>query len=596
MDAWLDRIWRSALAPETRLSVSEWADRHRILPATSAEPGPWRTARTPYLAEIMDCLSTGSPWERVVLMKGAQLGATEAALNWIGYIVHHAPGLALLVMPSLDMARRNTRTRLDPMIEATPVLREVIAAPRSRDAYNSAFTKSFPGGMLVMTGANSAAALRSTPARYLALDEVDGFPPDCGGEGDPVALAIARTVTFAGRRKILLTSTPTVAGVSRIEKASLEGDQRRYQVPCLHCGNMAPIEWKNIRWPEGKRNEAYLVCEQCGGIMHEHDKPRLLAEGQWQATAEGDGRTASFHLSALYSPFLTWAEIAIEHGAARNDPPRMQAWQNLMLGEPYEDVAAQPVAVSWLAARAESYEHAPQGVCVVTAGIDVQDDRIEVELVGFGLSDESWSLDYRVLYGDPSGRELWEELDAALRDRVRHESGGQLRIRAACVDSGGHHTVAVYNFVRDKQTRSIWACKGASRPAMPPWPRQPVRVGKNRVTPLYLIGVDSLKDAFMARLRIEEPGAGFCHFPVGRGLDYYAGLTSERPLRKYHKGVARRVWTKTQGARNEPLDCRILAMAALEGLKASGLRLTQRGDENRPRRRSMAEWSAIFNG
>ena len=278
-------------------------------------------------------------------MKGAQLGATEAALNWLGYIIHHAPGLALLVMPSLDMARRNTRTRLDPMIEATQVLREVIATLRSKDAYNSAFTKSFPGGVLVMTGANSAAALRSTPARYLALDEVDGFPPDCGGEGDPVALAIARTVTFAGRRKVRLTSTPTVAGVSRIEKAYLEGDQRHYHVPRLHCGQLAPIEWKNIRWPEGKRAEVSLVCDKCGGIMQEHDKPRLLAEARWQAMAEGDGRTASFHLSALYSPFLTWAEVTIEHGAARNDPPRMQAWQNLMLGEPYEDVAAQPIAV-----------------------------------------------------------------------------------------------------------------------------------------------------------------------------------------------------------------------------------------------------------
>jgi phage terminase large subunit GpA-like protein len=178
LEEWLDQAWREAMTPEALVTVSEWADRHRVLPSTSAEPGPWRTARTPYLAEIMDCLSTGSHWERVVLVKGAQLGATETALNWIGYIIHHAPGLALLVMPSLDMARRNTRTRLDPMIEATPALRDLIAAPRSRDAYNSAFTKSFPGGMLVMTGANSSSALRSTPARYLALDEVDGFPTE----------------------------------------------------------------------------------------------------------------------------------------------------------------------------------------------------------------------------------------------------------------------------------------------------------------------------------------------------------------------------------------------------------------------------------
>jgi phage terminase large subunit GpA-like protein len=312
---WLDDTWREALAPEPALKVSEWADRHRILPPTSAEPGSWRTDRVPYLAEIMDALSTGSPFERVVLMKSAQAGGTEVGLNWLAYLVCHAPGLALLVQPSLDMARRNTRTRIDPMIESTPALRERISEPRSRDAYNSAFTKSFPGGMLVMTGANSAAALRSTPCRYLMLDEVDGYPADVDSEGDPVALAVARTVTFRGRRRIFLVSTPTVCGVSRIEKAYLEGAQRRFEVACVHCGSLAPIGWKNIRWPEGRREQAHLVCEACNGVMQELDKPRLLAGGSWRATADGDGRTATFHISALYSPFVTWAEIAI--GAPR---------------------------------------------------------------------------------------------------------------------------------------------------------------------------------------------------------------------------------------------------------------------------------------
>ena len=570
--AWLDQVWREAIEPEPALTVSAWADAHRILPPTSAEPGPWRTSRVPYLAGIMDALSTGSPWERVVFMKAAQIGATEAALNWFGYIVHHAPGLALMVMPSLDMARRNTRTRLDPMIEATPVLRERIAAPRSRNAYNSAFVKGFAGGTLVITGANSASALRSTPCRYLALDEVDGYPADVDGEGDPVALAIARSQTFKGRRKIFLASTPTVAGVSRIEKAFLEGDQRRFAVACIHCGVVAPVEWRNIRWPEGRRGDAHLVCEACGGIMREHDKPRLLSSGEWRATAPGDGRTASFHLSALNSPFVTWAEVAIEHGAARGDPPRMQAWANLMLGEPFEDIAAQPIEVGPLAARAESYTDAPAGVLVIVAGIDTQDDRVEIEIMGAGIGDETWSLDYRVLVGDPSGPQLWQEVDDVLREKIKHESGRMLPIRAACIDTGGHHSLRVYDFVRDKQARSIWAVKGASHPGVPPWPRKASRVNKGKI-PLYVIGTESLKDALAARLRIEDcDGPGVCHFPVGRGLDYFAGLTSERPLRKYHRGVARRVWTPIGGARTEPLDCRIYAMAALEGLKASGFR------------------------
>jgi phage terminase large subunit GpA-like protein len=570
MTNWLDDTWREALAPEPALKVSEWADRHRILPPTSAEPGSWRTDRVPYLAEIMDALSTGSPYERVVLMKSAQAGGTEVGLNWLAYLVCHAPGLALLVQPSLDMARRNTRTRIDPMIESTPALRERISEPRSRDAYNSAFTKSFPGGMLVMTGANSAAALRSTPARYLMLDEVDGYPVDVDSEGDPVALAVARTVTFRGRRMIFLVSTPTVCGVSRIEKAFLEGDRRRFEVACKHCGSLAPIAWRNIRWPEGKRELAHLVCEACDGAMQEIDKPRLLAGGSWRATADGDGRTASFHISALYSPFVTWAEIAIEHGAARGDPARMQAWQNLSLGEPYEDVAAKPVDLGGLAARAEDYPTAPPEVLVVVAGIDTQDDRVEVEVLGVGLGEETWSLDYRVFVGDPSGPALWSEVDNLL---LHYRAGARaLTIRAACIDSDGHHALRVYEYVRDKGNRSIWAIKGSSTPGMPPWPRKPTRVNKNKI-PLYIIGTDSLKDAFAARLRIETRGPGYCHFPIGRGLDYYAGLTSERPLRKYHNGVARRVWMPVGGARNEPLDTRIYAMAALEGLKASGLRL-----------------------
>jgi phage terminase large subunit GpA-like protein len=391
-----------------------------------------------------------------------------------------------------------------------------------------------------------------------------------------VALALARAQTFRGRRRIFMASTPTVAGVSRIEKAYLEGDCRKYEVACLHCDNMAAIEWRNIRWPEGRRGGAYLMCEACGGVMQDGDKVRLLASGQWRATAPGDGRTASFHISALYSPFVSWGEVAIEHGAARGDPPRMQAWQNLFLGEPYEDAAAAPIAVDGLAARAESWgDTAPKGCAVIVAGVDTQDDRLEVEITGFGLGDESWSLDYAVLYGDPSRPELWQELDTVLRRRFRHDSGNDLPIRATCIDSGGHHTVNVYNFVRDKQARSIWATKGASRPGMPPWPRRVVRAGgKNKVaTPLYIIGTDVMKDALAARLRIDQPGPGYCHFPIGRGLDWYSGLTSERPIRRYHKGVARREWVKQQGVRNEPLDCRILCMAALEGLKASGLRI-----------------------
>ncbi len=206
----------------------------------------------------MDALSTASPFERVALMKGAQTGGSEAGLNWLGYVIQNAPGIAMLVMPSLDMVRRNTTVRIDPLIEATPALRELVAAPRSRDAGNSLFRKSFPGGQLVMTGANSAVGLRSTPVRYLFLDEVDSYPGDADGEGDPVDLAIQRTATFRGRRKIYMVSTPTLKGHSRIEAAFEHSDRRFYHVPCLHCGDMAPLTWARIRWPEGQREAPLL--------------------------------------------------------------------------------------------------------------------------------------------------------------------------------------------------------------------------------------------------------------------------------------------------------------------------------------------------
>lgn len=361
----IDLAWRRGIRPEPPIPVSDWADRHRILPPTSAEPGRWRTDRTPYLRAVMDALSTSSPHERVVLMKGAQTGGSEAGLNWLGYIIQNAPGIAMLVMPSLDMVRRNTTVRIDPLIEATPALRDLVSAPRSRDAGNSLFRKSFPGGQLVMTGANSAVGLRSTPVRYLFLDEVDGYPGDADGEGDPVDLAIQRTTTFRGRRKIYMVSTPTLKGHSRIEAAFLDSDQRYFHIPCQHCGDMAPITWARIRWPEGQRDAAYLVCDACGGVHHEHDKSRLLASGEWRPTVLGDGRTAGFHLSSLYSPWETWAEIAQEHARVAKDPARLQVWVNTKLGESWEDQAGDTVPADPLMARREDWgsDLAPAWLC-----------------------------------------------------------------------------------------------------------------------------------------------------------------------------------------------------------------------------------------
>lgn len=575
--SWADDTWRRGLAPEPPLTVSAWADAQRMLPETASEPGPWRTDRTPYLRDVMDALSASSRVERVVFMKGAQLGATEAGLNWVGYVVSNAPGLMLYVMPTTESARRNVRTRIDPLIESTPIVRDRVTKARSRDPGNTATLKSFAGGQIAFVGANSAVGLRSTPARYLFLDEVDGFPHDADGEGDPVALAIQRTVTFRGRRKIFMVSTPTVEGASRIAKAFDESDKRRFLVPCPRCGAFQALRWPQVRWEEDNRGGAWYQCEHCGDAIYERHKPRMLSQGEWRATAAGDGRTAGFHLSALYSPFETWAEIAVEHGAVYRDPPRLQTWVNLKLGEPFEDRTAQIPEPARLMARAESWgADVPDGVVVITGGVDVQQDRLECEIVGWGTREESWSLEYHALAGNPADGDVWARLDAILTAARRRRDGRRMRVMAAAVDTG-NWSKTVYDFATPRHGRQVWAIKGSSVRGAPIWPRRPSRPKPGR-PPLYMVGVDAAKEVIMARLAIEEPGPGCCHFPVDRDLDYFKMLTAERSVRKFVKGVAVREWTKAAFARNEALDCRVYALAALHGLRSYGLDLSREAE------------------
>ena len=331
----IERAWREGLRPDPRLTVSEWAERYRMLSTKeSAEPGRWRNARTPYLREIMDCLSPASPVERVVLMKGAQVGGTELGLNWVGYAIHHAPGPMMIVWPTTEMAQRNSKHRIDPLIEESPVLKDIIAPPRSRDSGNTVLMKEFRGGVLVMTGANSAVGLRSMPVRYLFLDEVDAYPLDVDGEGDAIHLAEARTRTFA-RRKILLVSTPTISGASIIEREYEASDQRRYFVPCPHCGHRQWLRFERLRWERGQPETAAYLCEECETPIAEHHKSRMLELGEWMA--QGIGTSAGFHLSSLYSPWRKWREIAASWEKAAMSESRsvatIKAFKNSELGE-----------------------------------------------------------------------------------------------------------------------------------------------------------------------------------------------------------------------------------------------------------------------
>ena len=329
------RAWRQGLRPDPDLTVSDWADAHRWLSSrAAAEPGRYRTARAPYLREIMDALSPGHPAQRISFMKAAQVGATEAGNNWIGFVIHHAPGPMLAVLPTVEMAKRASRGRIDPLIAESPVLRERVSPARSRDAGNAMLSKEFPGGILVMTGANSATGLRSMPARYVFLDEVDAYPASADEEGDPVTLAEARTTTFAHRRKVFLVSTPTIRGLSRIERAFEASDQRRYFVPCPHCGAMQWLQFERLRWAKGKPETAAYHCAGCERAIAEHHKTEMLARGEWRATAvSADPKAIGFHLSALYSPlgWKSWAEIARDWLAAQASDEMLRAARNTAL-------------------------------------------------------------------------------------------------------------------------------------------------------------------------------------------------------------------------------------------------------------------------
>jgi hypothetical protein len=356
-------------------------------------------------------------------------------------------------------------------------------------------------------------------------------------EGDPVALAMQRAVTFVNR-KVLMVSTPIVKGFSRIEAAYEESDKRVFAVPCDHCGVFSQLFWRDIRWPENRMREAAWHCPHCGGVHPEHRKPALLAHGRWQATTSGDGRTAGFHLSSLYSPWVTWAEIAEEHRDARDDPVRLKVWVNTKLAETWEERDGERMDEESLMARREQYGPAiPAEVAVLTCGVDVQDDRLEIELVGWGRDEEAWSCDYKIIWGDPAAPALWHELEQYLAATFEHETlADGLPVHAACLDTGGHHTQAAYAFCRGRERQRIWAIKGLSG-KRPIWPKRPTKAAKGEVN-LFGIGVDAAKEAVFARLRKQEYGAGFCHFPLDRDAAYFEHLTAERLRTRYVKGFA----------------------------------------------------------
>jgi len=656
-----------ALAPEPVLTVSSWADRNRILSSkASGEPGRWTTARTPYLREIMDAMSMSHPCKEGVHVKGTQLGGSEALYNVLGYLADQVPCPAMLVMPTTDGIKKVSRQRITPMIEETPVLRAKFSAAKSRDSSNTMSLKEFPGGIWAFAGANSGPGLRNMPMRVVLQDEIDAYPDDVDGEGDPVAVADKRTDQFSARAKRFKCSTPKIKGKSRIWARFEEGTQGRYHVPCPHCRHLQHLRWEQMRWTMVERRElicgdcggiselrsdalgcehcgaqpeladantrtaatdeverAWYECESCGQAIDEHHKTWMLEE--WPAglaryihAAPGAGeiladdapdphaiwawvrgkmvrflprfvRALTWHTPALLSPlgWKSWFDCVAEFVKAskggydeESGESLLQVFWNTVRGEPFEVPGEQP-KVNLLKQRVEAYDlrTVPPGGLLLTAFVDVQGDRLEIEVDAFGAGEECWLVDYDVIHGDPrkSGPgSVWEAL-TALRDKAYPHAGGQtLRIAAMGIDSG-FLTQEVYGHCRTWSHRHVFATKGDGATGKPVLSR-PALVDINhrgkkikRGAQLWHIGTDTTKERLFARLDlgidhetgevVESSGPGFQHFPRGLPDEYFDGLISEKLVRRKVRGIEKHEWVKTR-ERNEPLDLKVGCYAA----------------------------------
>ena len=526
------------------------------------------------MREPMDEI-TNPETENVVFMSSSQVGKTEMILNGIGYYTHQDPSPMLCVEPTLDIAQAFSKDRLASMIRDTQVLSEIIRESRSKVSENTILHKKFPGGHITLAGSNSPAGLSSRPIRIVWMDEVDRYAPSAGSEGDPVTLATKRTTTFWNKKRIYV-STPTIKNLSRIEAAFLASDRRYYHVPCYKCGKSQKLEWERVHWEKdgGKHRPetALYVCAHCGAGWSDADRHDAIHAGKWIAEAAFTD-TAGFHIWEAYNPWVRLREMVsaflkANDASEKGDPEPLRAFVNTSLGETWVE-KGETVAPDPLLARRENYaaDAIPYRVLYLTGGVDVQDDRIELEVVGFRADkrnepEESWGIEVIVLHGDPAKSEIWDELDDITKREWTTEDGRRLRLSAVCIDSGGHHTNQVYKFASRRIGRRIYAVKGMAG-VRPIWPTVAGKSKKYKGSRVWIVGVDTAKDTIYARLRIKDPGPGYSHFPMSYDYDYFKGLTCEQVQTRFVKGHPVREWHKPPGVRNEPLDRRAYALAAL---------------------------------
>ena len=549
------------LKPPPKLTVSEWADEYRILSQGNAEAGRWRTSRAPYQREPMDCMSNPDVF-RITLMWGAQLGKTETINNGIGYHIHQNPSSQMMMHPTQGDLSTWLETKLNPLLTDTPEIKERVAKARGREGVNNQRMKSYPGGFLMFAWSGSPNTMRGRSAPRIWCDEVDGY--ETTQEGDPINLLWQRAATFGDARQLVVTSTPTIKGFSRVEKAFDQGDQRHFYVPCPHCDEFQMLKWSQVSWQKQGNDHlphtAVYACECCGGEISDGHKQAMLKRGEWRAEKPFTGH-ASFHLSELYSPFRKWRDLAtsfLEKKASGD----LQSFVNVSLAETWEEEGSS-LDHDLLYKRREHYQaEVPESAVVLTCSVDVQDDRLEYQVEGWGEGEENYKVDFGILRGDPSRQELWQKLDEVLGQKYKHTSGVELPIACTAIDSGGHYTQQVYSFVKTREVRRVYAIKGSSQAGSAIVGR-PSRSNKGKIN-LFGVGADTAKELIFKRLQINEPGAGYVHFPVNDKFDpeWFEQLTAEKCVTRYREGRAYRKWMKTR-SRNEALDLSVYNLAAL---------------------------------
>lgn len=508
--------------------------------------------------------------EGVVWVAASQVGKTEAELNAIGAWADLDPGPILILYPTLAVAQDYSKDRLTPMFRDTPRLYGKLAANKERSSDNSLLHKKFPGGHITLAGANSPASLASRPIRYLIADEIDRWELSAGKEGDPLSLAFKRTITFHNR-KIIMVSSPANEGTSRIMAAFEETDKRYYYLPCPKCGLMQKLEWRNIRWEKTVGGEhlpdtVYYLCDGCQAHIREREKQTMLEAGKWIATVKPNNpKYAGFHLNALYSPWLSWKDIVVEHLETdrTRDSNRRQVFVNTVLAEVWR-AKGEGFESDTLLARREPYtrDELPKGVLLLVAGVDVQDGMFQWEVIGYGRNNESWGIEWGQVIGDLNKPDAWMALDGVLKREYKLPSGAKMGIVTVGIDSGGHHTQTVYQFCKERHFQRVYAIKGRGGMGVN------VLSKPNTVEPskclLFSLGVDALKADFYNRLKIQEPGPGYCHLPIQYGADIIEQFTSEEQRTTYRNGFPAISWVKKNNTiRNEGLDIRNYAHAMM---------------------------------